>query len=81
MPDPSPPQPPARRRSWFTILLTGLGVALSAVVLLALPTGFIGPVLVFGSLLFFGVIGFHYVVWGRWLNRILIEEEQPEDAD
>ena len=47
----------------------------AAFILLLLPTGFIGPVLVFGGLIFFGIIGFYYVVWGRWIHRLLEEEK------
>ena len=28
----------------------------------------------------FGLIGFHYIVWGWWLGRILREEAEAEDA-
>ena len=52
----------------------------AAMTLLALPTGFIGPVMVFGGLLFFGVIGFHYFVWGRWLTEIVRQEVEEQDA-
>ena len=81
---PPPPRAPENeppKRSWFTIVLTFLGLFVSAVILLALPTGFIGPVIVFGGLFFFLVIGFHYVVWGRWLNRVLAEEEREQGQD
>ena len=55
-------------------------VSAGSFTLLALPTGFIGPVLVFGGMIFFGVIGFHYFVWGRWLGRILQQEMQEQAA-
>lgn len=48
--------------------------------LLIIPTGFIGPVIVFGGFIFCGVIALHYIVWGRWLDR-LIKEEQAEESD
>jgi hypothetical protein len=48
--------------------------------LLMIPTGFIGPVIVFGGCCFGGVIALHYLVWGRWLDR-LIKEEQAEEVD
>jgi hypothetical protein len=44
-----------------------------------LPTGAIGPVIVFGGVMFFGMIGFHYVVWGRWMMRVLREEEARKE--
>lgn len=45
--------------------------------LLLLP-GRIGFALVFGGLLFLGVIGFHYFVWGRWLGEILRQAADDE---
>jgi len=72
--------PPAgnRFRSILTILALVVIVSVTAGVLLVLPTGFIGPVFVFGGLLFFGVVGFHYLVWGYWLSRILRDEASDE---
>lgn len=78
----SPLQPPSLeppRKSWFTIFLVTIGLMVGASLLLLLPTGFIGPVIVFGGLIFFGIIGFHYVVWGRWINRLLKEELAETD--
>jgi len=45
--------------------------------LLLIP-GRIGFALVFGGLIFFGVIGFHYFVWGRWLGEILRQAAEDE---
>jgi hypothetical protein len=59
--------------------LVTIGLMVGASLLLLLPTGFIGPVIVFGGLIFFGIIGFHYVVWGRWINRLLKEELAETD--
>lgn len=49
--------------------------------LLLLPTGFIGPVFLFGGMLFFGFIGIHYFVWGRWLSKVLAEQHTDDPAD
>lgn len=47
--------------------------------LLVLP-GFIGMAIVAGALLMFGMIGFHYIVWGRWMTRVL-RDEVIDDGD
>ena len=56
-----------------------IGCTVGAVVLLALPTGFIGPVIVFGGLFFFSIVGIHYIVWGRMIDRMIREERTDED--
>lgn len=53
--------------------LIALGIA--AGVLLILPTGFIGPVFVFGGGLFLAVFAFHYLVWGRLINLELSDSD------
>ena len=58
-------------------IVTALAVALGSLWLMPL-TGLIGPVLIFGGLLFCGLVGFHYFVWGRWLTRILQEQANEE---
>lgn len=50
---------------------------LGVIFLLALP-GRIGFAIVVGGILFFGVIGFHYFVWGRWLGEILRRAAEDE---
>ena len=70
-----PPEPPPRaNNSLLTVIMLFVIATVCAGVLLMLPTGGIGSVIVFGGLLFLGMIGFHYVVWGRWLTRVLREE-------
>jgi hypothetical protein len=56
-----------------------IAVAAGAALLLLLPTGFIGPVFVFGGGLFFVLFAFHYLVWGRLVNLELQESDQPPD--
>ena len=74
------PNSPPRRGSWFTVLLALIACMMGAAFLLIMPTGFIGPVMVFGGLIFFGVIGLHYLVWGRWISKI-VQEEQADDKE
>ena len=79
---PKPPPPPQRAsNSLLTVIMLLVIGTICAGTLLMLPTGFIGPVVVFGSLLFFGMIGFHYVVWGRWMTQVLREEALREEQD
>lgn len=71
-----PPEPPPRAsNSLLTVIMVLVIGTVCAGTLLMLPTGAIGPVIVFGGVMFFGMIGFHYVVWGRWMTRVLREEE------
>ena len=73
-----PPDSPSPRGSYFTIGLALLACCMFAAFLMILP-GFIGPVIVIGTAVFLGIFGLHYLLWGRWLGRI-IEEEQAEEA-
>ncbi len=77
-PPPTEPAPARSSNSLLTVIMLLLIGTVSAGLLLMLPTGFIGPVMVFGGLLFFGMMAFHYVVWGRWMTRILRDEELDE---
>jgi hypothetical protein len=84
MPDPvTKPSLPTRQRSPLTTAMTIVAVFLTALGSLWLMplTGLIGPALIFGGLLFCGLIGFHYFVWGRWMTRILQEEAVEEESD
>jgi hypothetical protein len=76
---PSPDNKP--RGSWLAILLTG-GVTMMVVVALTFLTlGYFGPVIVVAAVMA-GVVTFHYVVWGWWLEKVLrqaAEEEQRKE--
>jgi hypothetical protein len=75
-----PPDPPQRAsNSLLTVIMVLVIGTVCAGTLLMLPTGAIGPVIVFGGVMFFGMIGFHYVVWGRWMMRVLREEEARKE--
>jgi hypothetical protein len=80
-----PPKPPDTTQrasnSLLTVVMLLVLGTICAGTLLMLPTGFIGPTIVFGGLAFFGMIGFHYVVWGRWMTRVLREESLKQDQD
>jgi len=65
--------------SYFTLFLALMTCGMGAGFLLIIPAGFIGQVIVFGGIIFFGIVGLHYLIWGRWISRIL-EEEQAEEA-
>ena len=69
-PPPAKPDLEARpRSSWMTIPLVVLfGLALAAI-LTILTLGYFGPVVVLAFGVFF-IIGFQYLVWGWWFERI-----------
>lgn len=77
-PAPQVPAPGTQGKGWLTILAVSSALLIFASVLLALPIGFFGPVIVVGGLFFTGLVGFHYLVWGRWLTRIVQEEESGD---
>ena len=79
---PAPPQPPATKRgscAGSLLALSLLGLAASS--LLILPTGPIGPVFVLGGLAFGGLFAFHYLVWGRWLGRLMKQDEDEANQE
>jgi len=74
-----PPSKPDEKRGslvavFFTFTLLSLGGG--ALIFLMPLIGYIGIAIVIGSVTFFGIGCFHYFVWGRWLDRILREEEE-----
>ncbi|MGE0756772.1 MAG: hypothetical protein AB7O38_07120 [Pirellulaceae bacterium] len=77
---PSPSRPRSGGSSCLLAALLLLVYVAASIALLLLPTGFIGPVFVVGGFFFVAVMGFHYLVWGRWLSRLLAEDE-PRHAD
>ncbi len=77
---PKLPEPPQRAsNSLLTVIMLLVIGTVCAGTLLMLPTGAIGPAIVFGGVMFFGMIGFHYVVWGRWMTRVLREEAMKKE--
>ena len=75
-----PPEPaPRASNSLLTVIMVLVIGTVCAGTLLMLPTGAIGSAVVFGGLMFFGMIGFHYVVWGRWMTRVLREEARQKE--
>ena len=78
MPESPLQQPPAAPKgSWLSTMAAMMMLMFGGAFLLFLP-GLIGFAMVIGGLIFFGVIGFHYFVWGRWLNEFL---RQAADED
>ena len=69
--------PAAPKGSWLSTIAATMMLMFGGAFLLFLP-GLIGFAMVFGGLIFFGVIGFHYFVWGRWLGEILREAADEE---
>lgn len=70
----------SRRPGMTVVMVLIIGFLLSGF-LLILP-GFIGQAILIGGLFLFVMTGFHYIVWGRWLTRVLREEALEEiEAD
>ncbi len=81
MPDsPLPPPPAAPQGSRFSTVAAVMMILLGAGFLLLLP-GRIGVAMVVGGLFFSGLFGFHYLVWGRWLGKVLREAEEDEEDE
>jgi uncharacterized membrane protein YphA (DoxX/SURF4 family) len=89
MPNPLPPKPPIRPEfpedsgrppgAWLAILLTSGGVLLAVVALSFLTLGWFAPVLAVVAVVG-GIVLFHWVVWGWWMQKLL-EEAQAEDEE
>jgi hypothetical protein len=79
---PLPPKPELTEKppgSWLSIMLAG-GLALAVIVALTFLTiGYFGPVLIIGGVMG-GIITFHYVVWGWWLQPVLKRAMEEEAA-
>src|SRR5262245_39676515 len=56
------------------------GAVILSFVAFFLTLGASGPLMVLVAIIF-GVCFLHYLVWGRWLSKILKEEAGQEDAD
>lgn len=72
--------PPPRRGSCLMVII---GLSLLSVVvpaLLLLPTGPIGPFILFGGLGCGFLFAFHYFVWGRWLTHVLRDEDRGDES-
>jgi type VI protein secretion system component VasK len=79
---PLPPKPELYekpRGSWLAILLAGGVLFLVVVGLTFLTLGYFGPVIVVAGIMG-GVVLFHYLVWGWWLEKILRQAKAEEDA-
>ena len=58
--------------------LMALAWMLLGLVAMVLPQ-ILGLVVVLGG--FLGIVALHYLLWGCWLSRILIEEQRREEAE
>lgn len=81
LPEPTrPPLPEPRRSSPVSIILALVLLLVAATLLTVLTLGYFGPVIPIATAIFL-VILLHYFVWGRWLGRIIREEEQREKQE
>ena len=78
MAEPELHRPPEAPKGSRLSTVAALMMLMLLVVFLLLLPGRIGVAIVFGGLIFFGVIGFHYFVWGRWLGEILRKAAEDE---
>lgn len=78
------PEPKDRGRSitWMVAtVISSVAIVLTAIFLLSALTGPFGPALILIVGVLFAFVGFHYVVWGRWLGpmiRASVEAESEE---
>lgn len=70
--------PQQKRGSWISISLATLALLFAGTMLLVLPLGYIGIAVIVGAFFFIGLVTFHYVVWGRWITRIIEHEHEEE---
>jgi len=66
--------------SWIAIFLVAMLCVASYVVLTFLTLGVFGPVLIVGGILF-GIVAFHYCVWGWWLGKVVREASDDEEEE
>ena len=69
--------PDAPKGSRLSTIAALMMLMFGAGFLLLLP-GRIGFAIVFGGIVFFGIIGFLYFIWGRWLGEILRQAADEE---
>lgn len=78
-PRPPAPEPPEGQRGSFLPIMLAMGGGFAVVVaLLFLTLGLFAYVVVAGLLLFL-VAAFHYLIWGRWLERVIRAQVEEED--
>ncbi|MFP6677223.1 MAG: hypothetical protein VB878_19220 [Pirellulaceae bacterium] len=80
--DLKPPQPSLLSRLFAMagIMVAGLFL-LAAMLLLLMPLGYLGIAFVGGSGILALVVAIHYLVWGKWIKRVLEEEIGPQQDD
>ena len=79
MPEPPLQRPPGPPKGSRLSAIAALAILVLGSCFLLLLPGLIGFAIVLGGLVFFGVIGIHYFVWGRWLGEILRRAEDEEN--
>lgn len=76
-PNPRRDAPPSKLASLGTVLALVTLLTLLIATILVLPLlGFIGMAVLLGAVVFGGVALVHYLVWGRWIARIIERDEQ-----
>lgn len=73
LPNDQPKRSPAR--SCLAVIAAILVYLFLSAVLFILPTGFIGPVFAIGGFFFVILLGLHYIVWGKWVAKMVAEDQ------
>jgi hypothetical protein len=68
----------ARRSNWLVVIVALVMAVGGLASMMLLPLLNFFPVIV---LAVFGFIAFHHFVWGRWLTKIVREEEGQDEAE
>ena len=78
------PEPKGRGRSitWMVAtVISSVAIVLTMIFLLSALTGPFGPALILIVGVLFAFVGFHYVVWGRWLGPMIRASVEAELHD
>ncbi|MBL9124150.1 MAG: hypothetical protein JNG90_10995 [Planctomycetaceae bacterium] len=75
---PAPELPAEKRGSLLPIMLAVILAMAVTTALLFLTLGMFAYVIAAGLILFL-VAGFHYLVWGRWLERVILAQVEEEE--
>jgi len=76
---PSRPQNEPPRGNWLGLLLAAAAAIIICTGLFFLTQGLFGLVLLVGGGVF-AMAALHYLIWGRWLSRMLYDEAAAEEA-
>lgn len=76
---PPPPERKKRGSGWLSLAFVAFVMMGLVTILLTAPLGQIGIAILIGGAIFPLVIGFHYFVWGRWVQNVLRNHPVEDD--